>query len=168
MTRTVALLLVAALLTGCGSKLKRLTSVEQDHYTALKVFMDDGERKDFFKLKTQEERDAWLKQKGWWDTFYQYDPAVRGEILSGEVRVGWSHDKVLMAWGAPHTRTRLAGRAASRSEQLTYRFEVAEDGTPYVWSPNSNLTHRAIELYRVELIEDDGVVRELNRRDGWQ
>ena len=70
--------------TGCSisSKLKKLDEEEYDHYMALRVYLDrpdargersKDERKAFFKNKTREERDQWLKDKGLWDKFYQYD-----------------------------------------------------------------------------------------------
>ena len=160
--------LVASLSMTCAAKFDRLESAEQDHFTALKIWMDKKDQKAFFKLKTRADRDAWLKAKGLWKRFYQYDADRREQILAGKVAIGWTKDQVLMAWGPPHSRQRASGRQATRSEVLLYRFEVAEDGTPFVWSPNSKVTHNAIDKYRIELIVDDGTVEELKKLNGWE
>jgi len=167
--RTVLLFaLTAVLLGGCGNKVKRLSAVERDHYYALKVWMEDGERKAYLKNKTEDERNAWLHDNGFWDRFYQYDEAMRQAIIDGDVSDGWTYDQVYMAWGKPHERKRLTGRKAQRSELLVYRFEVQADGSVVVWQPGSKTAHIAVDLYRIELNVDDGVVTESTRRAGWQ
>lgn len=162
----LALMLVAA---GCGTaaKVKRLEDREQDHYYALKVWMTDDDRKAFLKLKTPEERDQWLKDKGLWDRFYKYDDEKRSAIVEGDVQVGWKQDMVFMAWGEPASRSRLPGRPAERSELFIYRFEVDKKGNTLIWRPESNETYKASELYRLELIVDDQVVTEITKKDGW-
>ena len=85
--------------------------------------MSEEQRKYYLKLKTRDERDAYLKKLGLWDTFYSYDPEEREDIVAGDVKIGWSKKKVEMAWGAPYTRKKAIGRAASRSEIYIYRFE---------------------------------------------
>ena len=157
------------LLVGCGTahQVKRLSSPEQDHYYALKVWMSDDERKGFLKGKTEADRDAWLKERGFWDRFYQYDEATRKKIVAGEVEVGFRQEQVFMAWGEPHKRTRLPGRPATRSEMFVYRFEVDEDGNVLVWTPDSKTTYKAAETYEMDLYVDDQVVTEMERKDGW-
>jgi hypothetical protein len=168
MHRLTPYALVALLLFGAGNnKLKRLSSAEQDHYQALKVWMDDKERKSYLKLKTEEERNAWLQEQKLWDRFYQYDKDDREAILSGDVIRGWTQDRVLMAFGAAHNRKRLTGRNASRSELFTYRFEVTADGEVLVWQPKSKETHNAQRLFRLELTLDDGVVAQIEKTNGW-
>lgn len=162
------LLCLAALLTGCGSRLDKLTDTERDHFAALRVWMDDDQEKAFFKLKTEDERNAYLKQLGIWGRFYDYSTAEREEILGGRVEEGWTKDKVYMAWGAPHEKQRLAGRRATRSELFTYRFEVDEDGRVLVWEPNSKATYKAQAKYQMELILDDDRVVEMTRKEGWE
>lgn len=166
--RVVAVVVLASILAGCGPSTKRLAPVELDHYNALKVWMDPADVKAYLKLKTEDERNAWLQEHGYWDRFYQYDEAVREQILAGEVHEGWSYDQVYMAWGPPHERKRLTGRPAQRSELLVYRFEVQPDGSVLVWQPDSKTAHKAVDLYRVHVFVDDGVVTELARQDGWQ
>jgi hypothetical protein len=163
-------LLLAALLfaSACASRLDMLTDTERDHYAALKVWMDDDQEKAFFKLKTEDERNAFLKSLGIWDRFYGYSERERGDILGGRVAVGWTKDKVYMAWGAPHEKQRLTGRRATRSELFTYRFEVAEDGRVLVWEPNSKVTYKAQDKYQIEVYLDDDRVTEMVRKDGWE
>lgn len=168
MRRFAALVLASTLVLSAGNKkLDRLSEDELTHYYALQVWMDDKERKEYLKLKTQEERDQWLKEAGLWDRFYQYPDHIRDRIARGDIRVGDTHDRVLMAYGAPHNRKRVTGRNAQRSEALIYRFEVTPEGVPLIWKPGSKTAHRAIELFHIELIMDDGVVAERRKMDGW-
>lgn len=94
--------LAAMLQVGGWKSAKRLTDAEFDHYYALRVFMDEAQTKKYLKLKTEEERDAYLKELGLWDKFYRYDDHIRQRIIDGEVQVGWTIDMVYMAWGAPY------------------------------------------------------------------
>ena len=79
--------------------------------------MDKDMKKDFFKQKTEEERNQWLKDEKLWDRFYQYDEGTREKILYGEVETGWVSSQVYMAWGQPYAKKRLTGRHAARSER---------------------------------------------------
>lgn len=173
--RTLNVLLVTALLgtatlaTGCWEKrVKHLSAVEFDHYYALRPFMNEGQKKTYLKLKTEEERNAYLKELGLWDRFYKYDPDVRDQIVAGDVQVGWTKDMVLMAWGAPFDKQKLVGREATRSERLVYRFEVHEGGTLIVWEPNSKTEYKATRLIQRDLLLDDDVVTEIVQRDRWE
>jgi hypothetical protein len=169
MQRFAPVFLVALLLLGAGNaKLKRLSEVEFDHYQALKVWMDKQDRKAYLKLKTEDARNQWLKDQGLWERFYQYDKPEREEILAGNVEVGWSHDKVLMAFGKPHERQRLTGRNAARSELATYRFEVTPEGEVLVWTADSKHTHNAVRFFRLEIILDDARVAKVQKLDSWK
>jgi hypothetical protein len=166
--KTVAFVSFAALLfSGCGGKLKRLSSAELSHYNALKVWWDVDEKKSYLKLKTEPERSAWLKSQGYWDRFYQYPEERRAEIVAGSVGVGWTYDQVYMAWGQPHQKRMAAGRKAERSELYVYRFETDYEGVMHVWYPNSKLTREAIEMFRLEVYVDNGVVVKMDRQEGW-
>lgn len=168
MKRLLPVFLGLLLVVGSANrKLDRLSDAERDHYDALRVWMDKKERKQFLKLKTQEERDAWLKAQGLWERFYQYDEDERDEIVGGAVEVGWTLDKVLMAWGPAHNRQRLAGRQAQRAEKLIYRFEVTPDKKVLVWEPKSRATQSAIKFFRRELILEDSVLVEIEQLEGW-
>ena len=158
-----------------SSKLKKLDQDEYDHYMALRVYLDrpdargvrrKDERKAFFKIKTREERDQWLKDKGLWDKFYQYDAHIREKIVQGAVQLGWDKEMVYQAWGRPHVRRKLPGRQVQRSEVFVYRFEVRQDGVHQVWVQGSKDTFKAQRLYTKELIIDDGKVTEMKERDG--
>jgi hypothetical protein len=165
----VGLLLGALLASGCSidRKVKKLDNEEFQHYYALKVWMDDGEKKAYFKNKTRAERDAWLKEKGLWDKFYQYEPHIREQIYGGEVQVGWTRDMLLMAWGKPIDRGRPAGRKAQRSVMFLYRFEQTQDGAILVWEPGSKTEYQAAALFRREVYIDDGVVAEIRQKNGF-
>jgi hypothetical protein len=178
--RAVAAILMLSMLAGCGlsGKIKKLSSPEQAHYYALRVFMSDAQEKEWLKLKTVEERDAWLKENqsslqkvgvktSLWDSFYQYDAQDREAIAKGEVSNGWTEDKVMMAWGPPYARRRVAKRTASRSEIFVYRFEVAKDGAVMVWAPGSTETYKAVALYQYDVHVDDGVVTDMKKKDAW-
>lgn len=160
-------LVLAALLTGCGSKLNRLENYELDHYEGLRVWMTDKQEKQYLRGKTPEERDQWLKDLGFWDQWYQYDQGTRDQILAGDVQVGWTYDQVFMSWGEPHQKKRLAGRRATRSYLCVYRFEVNKDGAVMVWAPGSKASYSAIEKYTLELYIDDEMVTEVKRLEGW-
>ncbi len=161
------LFLAVALMAGCGGKLKRLSATEADHYYALKVWMDDDQKKTFLKYKTEEERNSYLKDQKLWDRFYAYDAATRDEIVAGEVQVGWREDAMFMSWGNPIVRKRLTGRPAARSEMFTYRFEVDTDGIVRVWQPKSSTSYKAVAQYEIDAYVDDSVVAELIQRDKW-
>lgn len=157
------------LASGCtGKQMKRLSDAEFDHFYALRPYMGEDSRKEFLKLKTEDERNAYLKEAGLWDRFYKYDQTIRDEIVAGDVQAGWTKDKVLMAWGAPHDKQKLTGRPATRSERLVYRFEKHEDGTVLVWEPNSKTEYKAVKLFQKDVILDDDVVAEIRQRDRWE
>lgn len=162
------LMLVLMLSMGCSytRHIKNLSGTEFDHYYALRVYMNEDQRRTYLKMETEEERNAYLQQLGLWDRFYDYSELEREEILSGEVGVGWTKDKVYMAWGTPYDRARVVGRQAVRSERLVYRFEQQEDGTVLLWEEGSRTEYQAVRLFTRELILDDDVVREINEQTG--
>lgn len=163
------LLLAAVALSLTAGKLDRLSDAEQIHYEALRVWMDAKQTKAYLRLKTEAERDAWLKANGLWERFYKYDDRQRAAIHDGHVAVGWTQDMVFMAWGPPHERLRTSGQTtAGRSETFVYRFEVTDDGRVLVWAPKSKETHNARELYRVVLVVNEGVVGKLDQITGWE
>jgi len=168
MRRLAPWLLGLTLLGTLGGKLDRLEDYEQDHYYALRVYMDKKERNQYLRNKTPEARDQWLKDHGYWDRFYQYDERRREAIVNGDVAPGWNEDQVFMAWGRPFDRKRLTGRTAARSVLLVYRFEVAPDGAVMVWVPGSKVTHNAVDRYQLEVYVDDGKVREIVKKDDWE
>ncbi|MEQ1507967.1 MAG: hypothetical protein ABMB14_37410 [Myxococcota bacterium] len=150
-----------------ASKLSRLTEAEYAHYRALRVFMDDDQRSEWLKLKTTEERDAWLHEHNLWDRFYSHPAEVRQQIVEGDVELGWSRDMVYMAWGPPFQKQRLTGREASRSELLVYRFELDKEG---VASPlvGKHADYQAVGSHQTELIMDDDVVAEMKEKDHFE
>jgi hypothetical protein len=117
-------------LIGCGYERfqKRLDNQEFDHYYALRVYMPEESRKTYLKLKTREERDAYLKEKELWDRFYQYDQEERDSIIAGEVQVGWSRDKLEMAWGHRMIDKKQSGdkRVAQRSLSIVLSNSLME------------------------------------------
>lgn len=160
---------LGALLPGCSweSRVKRLSDTEFSHYYALKPFMSDDQRKEYLKIKTEDDRNAWLKSKGLWDVFYKYDEHIREAIVAGAVQVGWTKEMVLMSWGAPFDKRSLAGRPSPRSELLLYRFEKHEDGTILVFLPGSKTEYKAIDRFRREVYVDNDVVSEIVQKSGW-
>jgi len=173
--RTALLFVALGLMAGCGGKMKRLTQTERDHYAALRVYMSEDDEKAWLKHKSQAERDGWLQEHGvpgaqisYWDQFYQYDEETRDAILGGDVQLGWTEDKVFMAWGQPFERRRLTGRPASRSELFVYRFEVDRDGFIRVWEPGSNTAYKAVRQYQMDVYVDDNRVTDLIRKDTWE
>ena len=171
MTRTLLIALAGAtLLSACGidRKAKKLSDAEFDHYYALRPYMNDDAKKAYFKNKTEAERNTWLQEAGLWDRFYQYPEDVRALIVAGEVTSGWTKDMVMMAWGAPYDKQKVAGRPATRSERLVYRFELHGDGTIYLWSEDSNTTFKAASFFRREVVLDEDVVAEIVQKDGWE
>jgi len=164
-------IIVIVALMGCmQKKIDRLSSAEFDHYYALKVYMDEDGRKEYLKLKTEEERSSYLKQKELWDRFYKYPEHIRDLIVAGDVQVGWTKDMLYMAWGRAYDKNKQPGRMATRSEMLVYRFEKHddEDGRyDLVWEPNSKTEYRAVGFFRKEVILDDDVIAEIRDRKGW-
>lgn len=164
------LLFVALLaLTACSwqSRVKKLSDVEFDHYYALKPFMSEDVQKEYLKLKTEEERNQYLKDKGLWDRFYKYEDHIRKQIVEGAVQDGWTKDMVYMAWGAPFDKRALAGRPAPKSELLVYRFERHEDGSVLVYVPGSKTEYKAEDRFRREVYLDNDVVTEIVEKEGW-
>ncbi len=164
-------ILLSIALMGCTQKrINRLSNAEYDHYTALKIYMDDDVQKSFLKLKTEEERSEYLKSQGLWDRFYKYDEHIRELIVMGEVKVGWSKDMLYMAWGAPFDVNKQPGRQATRSEMLVYRFEKHDDGDgryDLVWEPGSKTEYKSIGRFRREVVIDDDVIAEMEDKKGW-
>lgn len=161
------LALVLALATAQAVPVRKLEPVERDHLAALEVWMTEADRKAYLKLKSRDQRDAWLRSKGLWDRFYRYDAETRAQILAGRVRPGWTSDQVYMAWGKPHARIRGTNPKVTRSERLTYLFEVTESGEVLVWEPGSKQTHGAVDRFRYEVDVHDDVVVELKKKAGW-
>ena len=159
--------ILLATLLGCGYERhqKRLDDQEFSHWYALRVYMSEEERKTYLKMKTKEERNAFLKSKELWDLFYKYDQDVRDAIVAGEVREGWTRDMLEMAWGAPYERQRAVGRQAQRSEKFIYRFEQQPDGMILLWESNSKTAYKAVRLFVREVIIDDDVVVKISELD---
>ena len=159
-------LLPVLLLAACSweGKVKNLSPAEFDHYYALKPFMSEEERKAYLTLKTEDERNAWLKGHGcrerlgkkecYWERFYRFDEKLREAIVSGNVEEGWTKEQVQMAWGAPFDSKSVAGRASPRSERLIYKFEKHADGSVIVYEPGSKTAYKAEGFFRRELILD--------------
>ncbi len=164
-TLLLALALSLSAQAGWQNKVKKLTDTEFDHYYALRAYMNDDQKKSYLKLKTEEERDQYLKDLGLWDRFYQYDPDTRQQILDGKVEVGWTKDMIEMAWGVPFDKRRLAGRHAQRSELWVYRFEQQKDGGVLVWEPGSKTQYAATRLFERELVLDDDRLVEMSEKD---
>ncbi|MED5374093.1 MAG: hypothetical protein VX899_23960 [Myxococcota bacterium] len=167
-------LLALSMMGGCWEKrVKHLSDTEFDHYYALRPFMDEDMKKTYLKLKTQEERDAYLKEQGLWDRFYQYEADEREAIVMGDVQEGWTKDKVLMSWGSPYDKRKGADMSVTRSEILVYRFEghdSDDDGkvdTHIVWEPNSKTEYKAEVLFRKEVHLANDVVTLVELKDGW-
>ena len=172
------LVFALATLVGCSMShyKKRLSPTEQTHYRALEVYLDQpdksgerpkAERMAFLKLKTEEERNAWLKNKKLpssggegtlWEKFYQYEPHVRERIDQGDVQEGWTLDMVYMSWGRPMKREKPPACGASRCWRYIYRFEQLDDGTIQVWVEGSKDEYRAVRIYDREVEVGDNVV----------
>ena len=150
---------------GVGHFEKKIGQEEFDHWRALRIYMDEGTQKEFRKFKTREERDQYLKDKGLWEKFYQYEPHIRDQIAGGDVKTGWSEDMLFMAWGQPYDREKIFGRNAQESYRLTYRFEELEDGAILVWEPKSKTQYKAVRLFQKEVYIDDGKITELKTID---
>lgn len=170
-------LLFVVALAACSwqARVKFLSDEEFKAYYALKPFMAEETQKGYLTLKTEEERNAYLKAIvlarippiTLYDVFYQYPENIRQAIVDGAVQERWTKEMVLMAWGAPFDKKKLVGRPAPRSEMLIYKFEKHEDGTVMVFIPNSKTEYKAVERFRREVILDDDVVSEIVERPGW-
>ena len=112
-------LLLTLGVSGCSweRRVKHLGDEEYAHYGALKVWMTEDERKAYLKLKSLENRNAYLVELGLWDRFYGLPAAQQQAVISGEVDVGWSKEMVLMSWGRPHDFQKLvlAGNSFSQA-----------------------------------------------------
>jgi hypothetical protein len=148
-----------------ADKTKRLSQVERDHYYALRVYMPEKQQKTWLKLKTEAERNEGLKLLKLWDRFYHHNEDMRGDIIAGNVDVGWEEGAVYMAWGKPARKRAIAGRQAELSEEFQYRFEVDVYGKVRVWESKSKTVHKAAVLYEVQVTIDDGRVRRMVRKD---
>lgn len=176
-------LLVTLALSACSweHRVKELSDAEFQHYYALKPFMTDDQRKEYLLLKTEDERDQWLKDnkpqmnlaaeemsKDFWDMFYRYPDNIRQAIVDGAVQTGWAKEMVLMSWGAPYDKKRLTGRPAPRSEMLIYRFEKHEDGSVIVYVPGSKTEYKAIDRFTRQVYLDNDIVTEIIEKEGWE
>jgi hypothetical protein len=167
MNRLHVFLLLLVATTSLGSKLDRLSDAEYAHYRALRIFMEEKDRKGWLRLKTQEARDQRLQDLGLWDKFYNLSESQRERVVSGEVVVGFTRDMLYMAWGSPYQKQRLTGRNAARSELLIYRFEIDKNGlaTPVV---GDRIDYKAVGQHQTELYVDDDVVTSMVEKDSWE
>lgn len=161
---------LTALTFGTAGKMDKLEAYERDHYGALVVWFQDEkkETKEWLKLKTNAERDQWLKDKGYWNHFYKYGDEEREEILGREPKIGWSQDMVYMAWGRPFRKVKSTKRTAGETHILTYRLQVTKDGRHLVYRPKSKETYKSVRRYRAQITLDDRVVTDIKETDGWE
>ena len=160
------------MLTGChGFYIKRLENAEFDHYSALKVFMDKNQINLYLKKKTRDQRDAYLKELGLWDRFYQYEPNIRDKIVQRDVQVGWNTDMLQMSWGRPIDKRKEFRDSAEQSYNWIYKFERHAKGSEVcgkestqpctiVWLPGSPTEYKAISMFKRHV-----VIEEQGRRD---
>lgn len=162
-------LLVLVGLSGCSvdRRVKKLGPEEFQTYYALRPYMTEDVKKTYLKLKTEEQRNQYLKDQNLWDIFYKYSASERDLIIAGDVQVGWMKDMVLMAWGKPYDKRKLVGRQATRSELLVYRFEVQPDGAILVYEPGSKTEYSSVRHFERRLTLDDDRVTAIEERDGW-
>ncbi len=167
--RYIAGFALIAVLLGTAGKMDRLLDYERDHYRALVVFFEDEkkETREWLKLKTPEERDQWLKDKGYWDHFYKYSEEERAEILAREPKIGWTQEMLYMAWGRPYRKIKSTKRTAQDTIILSYRIQVTPEGRHLIYKPKSKATYKAVERYTQDIVLDDRVITEIRRRDGW-
>lgn len=168
---------LALALSACSwqARVKYLSDEEFKAYYALKPFMDEDMQKSYLTLKSEEERNAYLKSvtlqrvppTTLYDLFYQYPENIRQAIVDGAVQQGWTKEMVLMAWGPPFDKKKLVGRPAPRSEMLIYKFEKHEDGSVLVFIPGSKTEYKAEERFRREVILDSDTVTEIIEKPGW-
>ena len=161
---------ILTLLLACGVARfeKKLDQVEFDHWRALRIYMDEETQKAYRKLKTREERDAFLKSEGLWDRFYQYEERIREQIAAGDVKPGWDENMLYLSWGQPFSRERIFQRPAQESYRLLFRFEQLADGSILIWEPESKTQYKAIRLFQKEVLIDDGIVAQVTDIDkGW-
>ena len=161
------LMLAALLAFLVAGKLDKMSGEERAHWRALRVFVEKKDQKKWLKLKTQEQRDAWLQERDLWDRFYEHEPFVREQIVAGDVKLGWDREMLYMAWGAPSQRLKLTGRAAARSERLIYRFEVDGEGFASVLT-DGKPDYKAVDRYQVNVILDDNVITDMMRLEDWE
>ena len=148
---------------GCSymRHVKRLEEPEKKHWAALRVFMQEDEKKSFLILKTREERDAYLKDLNLWDKFYSLDEKRREDILNYDVKTGWNQEELLMSWGVPYKKQMEAtSKKGVSAERWIYRFEEHVDkksGQKYVliWEEYSQTEYKAKRIYTREVIIDD-------------
>ncbi|MCK6504574.1 hypothetical protein L6R53_14415 [Myxococcota bacterium] len=159
----LALSLTLSAQAGWQNKVKKLSDAEFDHYYALRAYMSEDQKKAYLKLKTEEERNAFLQAAGLWDRYYKYDEATRAVIIAGKVELGWTKDMLEMAWGVPFDKRKLAGRNAVRSELWVYRFEQQKDGV-LVWEPGSKTQYQATRLFERDVTLDDDKVVSIEER----
>jgi len=173
------LIIALATLVGCSmsARKKNLSEDELVHYRALEVYLDQPgadnkrpktERLEYLKLKTEAERNSWLKNYKLpsstgagtlWERFYQYEPHVREKIAQGDVQIGWTIEMVYMAWGRPMKREKPPACSHSRCWRYIYRFEQLEDGAIQVWVEGSKDEYRAVRIYDREVeVGDDRVL----------
>lgn len=161
----IALALSLSADAGMKGRIKKLGDAEFDHFYALRPYLTEDQKKEWLKLKTSEERDAWLKERGLWDRFYKYDPQTRSQIVNGKVEIGWTKDMLEMSWGTPFDVQRLPGRQATRSELWVYRFEGHEGGAAILWEPGSKTKYKAIRLFVKEVTLDDDKIVSIAEKD---
>ena len=160
--------LIFGLVVGCGYErhIKRLDNQEYNHWTALRVFMDNDQRKEYLSIKTREGRDEWLKTKDLWDKFYQYDENIRDMIVSADVKTGWNRDMLLMSWGLPLDVRKEVRATAVQSERWIYKFELHKDGDILLWETDSKTAYKAKRIFTREVvIEDGGAIQKKHRAD---
>jgi hypothetical protein len=148
---------------GCSHMrhVKRLETPEKNHWSALRVFMKEDQKKEFLMYKTRVERDSYLKDQGLWDKYYNIDEKRREEILSYNVQEGWNQEELLMSWGRPYqTQMEPESKNGIGAERWIYKFEEHTDkktGERYIliWEEYSKTEYKADRVFEREVVIDD-------------
>ena len=148
---------------GCSymRHVKRLEAPEKDHWAALRVFMQEDQKKEYLTRKTKTERDLYLQELNLWDKFYNLDEKRREDILSYNVQKGGNQEELLMSWGVPYkTQMEPTSKHGVSAERWVYRFEEHSNkktGERYIliWEEYSKTEYKADRVFEREVVIDD-------------
>lgn len=103
---------------------------EREQYFVNKPYMkNDRERLKFLRLRTYEERENWLNEKGIGPDQENYPPEVKALIEMNDIAIGFTKKAVRDSWGEPEL-IEVAGNPIYGNERWYYSdyTSTAEEG----------------------------------------
>ena len=96
---------------GPDPRYQALSPQAKAQYAKYRQFMTERQRRVFLSLRSDAEREAFVRDLRVEERLSRFPPAVQEAIWAGEVIVGMTEEQVILAWGAPDAVDREPERA---------------------------------------------------------